>query len=108
MLLVGLERHANALVEAHAQQIVDDLETLRPVRVVDTAQIAQQIEAAFRVVAQKAENRTKSSRLIRQVQFAMTDFARQHRAGQGAERCSARAFSLSSIAAVNAENCGSA
>ena len=83
MLLIGLERHANALVEAHAQQIVDDLETLRPVRVVDTAQIAQQIEAAFRVIAQQAENPDQILPLDTTGQFAMADFARQHRAGQG-------------------------
>src|ERR1700693_3719370 len=56
LILAGLDLEPNALVESHAQQVIDDFEAQLPVGVVDAANVAQEREAAFRVVPQKAED----------------------------------------------------
>ena len=56
MRLVGFELEPDALVEMHAQQVVDDIEARLAVGIIDAANVAEQREAAFRVVAQESQH----------------------------------------------------
>src|SRR5947207_683249 len=56
LLLIGFERQPDALIVGEAKQIVDNIEALWPVGIVDAANIAEDAEPAFRVVAQKAQH----------------------------------------------------
>src|SRR5262249_8974856 len=56
LLLVGLELQPDALVEAHAEEVIDDLEAQLSVGIVDAANVAQDREVAVRIIAQKLHN----------------------------------------------------
>ena len=49
---VGLDAHADAVVQPRAQQVIDDVEALLAVGIVDAANVDQAAEAAERIVAQ--------------------------------------------------------
>ncbi len=53
--LVGHRLDADALIELHAQQVVDDVEPLGPFGIIDAADVDQDLEQAFRIVAQEGE-----------------------------------------------------
>src|SRR5271169_1014947 len=55
-VLIGLDLEADALIETHAQQIVDDLEAQRAVGKIDATNVAEHGKPAFGIVAQKAEH----------------------------------------------------
>ena len=82
LLLVGLDLEANALVESHAEEIVDDLEAQRPVGIVDAANVAEHGEAAFRVVAQKLQDPGQGFALDPTAQFAGANLGGDQRIGQ--------------------------
>src|SRR5208337_1482669 len=51
--LVGLHHDAQAVVQRHRQQVVDDVETLRPLGPVDAAEVHHLLEGGARIVAQR-------------------------------------------------------
>ena len=72
-LLVGADLDPAAQVSGHAQQVVDDVETLRARRPVDAAQIDQAGEGAVRIVAQARQHRDDRRPVDREAQFAVHD-----------------------------------
>src|SRR6516162_2478674 len=56
LLLIGFDYDSDPLVEVHAEEIVDDLETQRPAGIVDAADVAQHPKAAFWVIAEEFED----------------------------------------------------
>src|SRR5262245_11179197 len=52
-VLVGPDLDADALIELQGQQVIDDVEPLRTIGPIDAANIHQQLELAFGIVAQK-------------------------------------------------------
>ena len=75
MLFVGVDLDPDAPVTAQAQEVVDDLEAQRPVRVVDAANVAEHVEAALPVVAQKAERNGQRFALDPDAQLAAPNLA---------------------------------
>src|SRR6185437_573275 len=63
----------DALVELHAQEVVDDVEALGPLGIIDAADIDQHLEEAFRIVAQKSEQPRDRGALDRHRELAMPD-----------------------------------
>jgi hypothetical protein len=66
----------------HAQQVIDDLETLLATRIVDPADVHQLSELTIRVVAQKGQHADDRRTLHGNDQFAKRDPGRQNVVGQ--------------------------
>src|SRR5947208_8324570 len=60
LLFVGLDLDADALVEPHAEEVIDDLEALWPVWEIDAADVAEHGEGAIGVVAQEFQHMRQS------------------------------------------------
>ena len=56
LLLVGINLQSYSLIERHTQEVIDDLKTQGPIRVVDAANVAQYREAAVGIIPQKNQN----------------------------------------------------
>ena len=54
--LVGLDAHADAVVQPGAQQVIDHIEALLALGVIDAANVDQAAEAALRIVAQEFDD----------------------------------------------------
>ena len=62
--------------------MIDDVETLCPVGVVDAANVAEQREAAARVIAQELQDARQRLPLNVNTQLAIANLGRADRAGQ--------------------------
>ena len=82
LLFVGVDFDADALIEPHAEEVVDHLEALRPVGKIGAADVAEHSEGAIRVVAEKFQGTRQCLPLHPAAQLAALDLGGDHRIGQ--------------------------
>ncbi len=57
-LFVGFQLYADAVVQLHREQMIDDIEAHRAFGIIDAAHVHQSCELAARIVAQKVSTET--------------------------------------------------
>jgi hypothetical protein len=82
LLFIGLELESNPLIEAHAEEVVDNLEAQWPVGVVDATDVAEDPETAFRVATQEFEDTRQRLALDPAAKLASPNVGGDYRAGQ--------------------------